>query len=157
MRLRTLTLALALWMLPLAAGAGSWVDCTSGSASSSFDAVLHSICFEWTATGDSTIVSAADCHSIEIGPLVPSTTDTTTGATAYVYRCGSGSVGAAQAAGQCSKMLVDVDGDGIPDDIPLDGVTVGRIGQQWQTATLLYVSPQAATSGRTARLMITCH
>lgn len=157
MRLRTLTLALALWMLPLAAGAGSWVDCTSGSASSGFDAVLHSICFEWTATGDSTIISGAGCGSIEIGPLVPSTTDTSTGATAYVYRCGNGSVGSAPAAGQCSKILVDTDGDTIPNDVALDGVTIGKIGQQWQTATLLYVSPQTATSGKTARLMLTCH
>lgn len=157
MRLRTLGAAVALWLLPNVATAGSWVDCTSGAASGGFDSVLRAICFEWTATGNSTLIATARCASIEIGPLIPSTTDTATGATAYVYRCGRGDVGAAASAGQCEKMLVDTDGDGIPDDVPMDGVTIGRQGQQWQTATLLYVSPQAATSAKTARLMITCH
>ena len=160
MRPRTLGAAVALWLLPNVATAGSWVDCTSGAARGGFDSVLSSICFEWTATGDSTLIAPARCASIEIGPLIPSTTDTSTGATAYVYRCGSGNVGSAAGAGQCSKMLVDTDGDGIvtaADDVTLDGVTFGRQGQQYQTATLLYVSPQAATSAKTARLMITCH
>lgn len=149
--------ALMTLLFPCVASAVGWVDCTSGASSSGFDAVLHSICFEWTATGDSTVISAAGCRSIEVGPLVPSTTDTATGATAYVYRCGTGSVGSAPAAGQCSKILVDTDYDGIPDNVAMDGVTAGKVGQQWQTATLLYVSPQTATSGKTARLMITCH
>jgi len=155
--IRALLFALAL-MAASAASAGSWVDCASGEPSDGFTGALRSICFHWTATGDSTLIRVP-CTPIDF-QLTPSTTDTSLGATAYVYRCTQGTPGSAAPAAGCSKMLVDTDGDAMvtaADDVPLDGVAFATIGQQYQTAKLLYVSPQAATSGRTARLMISCH
>ena len=156
--MRRWIVCLVMLVAPLSASAVGWVECNDSSSSATIVLTrFHALCFEWTATGDSTLIAAANCDTIEIGPLLPSMTDTTTGATAYVYRCGRGTPGSAAGSGACQKMLVDTDGDGLPDDVAMDGVTTGRKGQQYQTATLLYVSPQAATSGKTARLMITCH
>lgn len=130
--------------------AGSWVDCSTGAPSTGFTRPLNAICFEWTAAdlSASTVVHVP-CSPIDL-QLTPSTTDTSTGATAYAYRCTKGTPGSAPSAGSCIKMLVD------GDTSPMDGVTAGREGQQYQTAKLLYVSPQAGTAGRTARLMISC-
>ena len=158
--IRVLLFALAL-LVASSASAGSWVDCGDSAATSRAslrpgNQPSNTICFEWTATGDGTLIDTSSC-TLDIGPLVPSMTDTLTGATAYVYRCGHGTPGSAPTARYCQAMDVDTDNDGLPNHAPMDGVTTGLKGQQWQTATLLYVSPQAATSGKTARLMITCH
>lgn len=142
--------------------AGSWVSCADGSSAvaTTFLQPGRSLCFEWTATGAGTLIDVERCQFLTVGPLVPSTTDTATGATAYVYRCGVGTPGAAATAFGCIKMLVDFDGDGVltgSDDVTLDGVTYGRQGQQYQDARLLYVDPQAVTTSKTARLPISCH
>lgn len=42
-------------------------------------------------------------------------------------------------------------------DVTLDGVTIGRQGQQYQTATWIYWAPTANAGSKQCRLMIACH
>lgn len=74
------------------------------------------------------------------------------GGTAYIYRCTAPST----SLSYCTKMLVDTDGDGIPDDVPLDGATIGKVGQQYQTALWLWIDWQAAPTGY-GRIAGLCH
>lgn len=104
-----------------------------------------------TAT-DSGILSVTGCNHIEIS-FDPSYTDTSTGAEAQIYSC----TYAVASTTLCRKLLVDTDGDGIPDDVTLDGATIGRQGQQWQTADWIFVDMTVAPSGGDiARTKVSC-
>lgn len=74
------------------------------------------------------------------------------GGTAYLYRCAAPST----SASYCTKMIVDVNGDAIPDDVPLDGATIGKVGQQYQTALWVWIDWQTAPTGY-GRIAFACH
>lgn len=98
---------------------------------------------EDTAT-DSGILATWPCAYIDLDGSAMA------GGTAYVYRC------TAPSTSYCTKMLVDTDGDGVPDDVTLDGVTIGRVGQQYQTALWLWIDWQTAPTGF-GRIAVLCH
>lgn len=159
MRYWVVALALAVLLgLPSAASA-AWNNCgVPGLASSVGDVVTQKsrlICHDTAAATatDSTLLDVSQCDHIDLA-FDPAAASTNTGAEAQLYRCTVKSI----ASEWCAKMLVDTDGDGIPDDVTLDGVTIGRQGQQWQTAAWVYVDMTTAPSGTdVSRLMITCY
>lgn len=153
---RTTLAALALlaaW-IALPTPARAWNDCGSfGNADSA--AVIRPgqyRCHDTTGTTASNVIATADCRYFD-AVLDPDMAAATAGCEGYLWRCHA----PAYSANTCTKMLVDTNGDGVPDDVTLDGVTVGRIGQQYQTATWVYWQPTANAGAKQCRLMITCH
>ena len=152
-------LALAL-ILAMAQTASAWNDCgTPGSARDVENVASPNgrrvICHDTAAAvaTDSGLLSVAQCDHLTIH-FDPDADGTATGATAYIYGCTYPSASSTY----CSKLLVDTDGDGIPNDVTLDGSTLGQFGQQWQSAAWIWVDMQSAPgSGDYARTMIVCH
>lgn len=137
----------------------AWNNCgTPGLAGTVGDIVTPKsriICHDTaTATAtDSTLLDVSQCDHFDV-EFDAAAASTNSGAESQLYRCTAKSI----ASAWCSKMLVDTDGDGIADDVTLDGVTIGRKGQQWQTATWIYVDMTVAPSGSdVSRVMITCY
>lgn len=102
---------------------------------------------------DSGILNTGQCDHLEI-QFKPDITGTATGAEAQIYRC----TAPVATSSYCTKMLVDTDGDGIPNDVTLDGTTIGRIGMLWQTAQYLWVDMTVAPGGSAiARTIVSCY
>jgi hypothetical protein len=156
--MRTLFLVLAAALVALPAYA--WNDCGIPGSSADVSAVVsptgrRTICHDTAANTatDSSILTVSQCDHIDI-QFDPDSGGTATGADAYIYRCSYPEA----STSYCTKMLVDTDGDGVPNDVTLDGSTVGRIGQQWQTAAWIYVDMNTAPgSGDYARTMVVCY
>lgn len=147
----------ALWAMP----AFAWVQCctTPGSCPEVQPVVQPTggnvICHDTVAATatDSSILSTSQCEYLTI-QFDPDADGTATAATAYLYQCTTPTASATY----CTKMLADTDFDGEPDDTTLDGTTIGRTGQKWQTAAWIYVDMQDAPgSGDIARTMVVCH
>jgi len=104
-------------------------------------------------TNDSPSLFVAGCGHIRVD-FDPSYANATTGAEAQVYYCNTPTTSTTT----CSKLLVDTDADGLPNNVTLTGVPdSGRIGQQWQDATWLFVHMTTAPAGSDiARTTITC-
>lgn len=142
--------------LLLALPAAAWNDC--GPFGSAADATGQPFrpgsvrCHDTTGTTASDVLTASGCIYFD-AVLDPDMASTGAGCEGYLWRCNAPTY----SANTCTKMLVDTDGDGIPNDVTLDGVTLGRIGQQYQTTTWLYWQPTANASSKQCRLMIACH
>ena len=145
-----------LWALPASA---AWNDCGTPSITAAVGDVVtpksRIICHDTaidTAT-DSTMLDVKACDHFDV-TFDPSATSTAHVADMQLYRCTVNSI----AAAWCEKMLVDTDADGIPNDVTIDGYTVGRRGQQGQTAVWIYVDMITAPTGTTlSRTMVTCY
>lgn len=137
----------------------AWTGCGSTSTSNTDSASLSPngsrvLCHDTVANTatDSGILSVTQCNHIQI-EFDPSYADASTGAEAQIYYCPY----ATASTTTCAKLLVDTDGDGIPDDVTLNGSTIGRIGQQWQNADWIFVHMTVAPSGGAiARTKVTC-
>lgn len=137
----------------------AWTGCGSTSSSNSDAASLSPngnrvLCHDTAAATatDSGILSVTACNHIQID-FDPSYANANTGAQAQIYSCPYPTASTTT----CRKLLVDVDGDGLPDDVTLDGVTSGRIGQQWQNADWIFVDMTVAPGASDiARTKVTC-
>jgi hypothetical protein len=103
--------------------------------------------YDWDSslTDAARLLDASDCESVNLYK---------TGATGevYVYSC----AGASYSASACHKILADTDGDGIVDDVTIDGSTLMRRGIQEVQAHMLHVDTVSCPSG-TCRLTAECH
>lgn len=140
-------------VLGMPAAAGAWGDCRSRVAVDAGPITLSKnqvTCFD---TADATSATTGMVFSpgcmLDI-QFDPDATGSGTGAVAQLYRCST------PTTTSCEKMLVAVDGDGIPDDVTLDGTTIGREGQQYQTAIWWYATITAPGAGDYARLIVGC-
>lgn len=139
--------------------AEAWTGCGAASTSNADAAALapngsRVLCHDTAAdtATDSGILSVTACNHIEIA-FDPSYLDASTGAEAQIYSCTYSTASTTL----CNKLLVDTDFDGIPNDVTLDGVTIGRQGQQWQNADWIFVDMTVAPSGGDiARTKVSC-
>jgi len=81
--------------------------------------------YDFSATTDPPCLSTDETRSISYW-LEPDEDGASTGVTVYPYRCTENSL----STNHCTKILNDTTGDGIPNDLPLDGTTVLRIGRE---------------------------
>mgnify|MGYP001501777874 CR=1 FL=1 len=148
---------LLLWALPAEAG---WNNCGTPSATTAMGDILtpktrsRFACFDTAvaSSGTSTLLDVSNCSHFDVW-FDPDLTGTAHVSVAQLYRCALKSI----AAEWCSKMLVDTNADGTPNDTTMDGYTVGRQGQQGQTAMWIYVDVTAPGAGDVARTMVTCY
>lgn len=142
--------------LLLALPAAAWNDC--GPFGSAADATGQPFrpgsvrCHDTTATVASDVLNVSACDHFD-ATLDPDMASTGAGCEGYLWRCTSSTY----SANACRHASVDTDGDGVPDDVTLDGVTTGRQGQQYQTATWIYWAPTANAGSKQCRLMISCY
>ena len=150
-------LLLTLFALP----AGAFDDCKLLTATAPKYTVMNPrlnkvLCFNTaTATAsDSGILDVSACSSFSLF-FDPSYGTANTDAEGQLYRC-STPVGTPSTV-LCDKMLVDTDGDGVPNDVTLDGTT-GRDGQVNQTAAWIWLDMTAAPgAAQFARALVVCH
>ncbi len=144
--------ALALVALP----ARAWNDC--GPFGSAADATGQpfrpgsNFCHDTTGTTASDVLKVNECRYFD-ATLDPDMQSAGAGCEGYLWRCNSSTY----SANTCRHVSLDTDFDGVPDDVTLDGVTIGRQGQQYQTATWIYWAPTANAGSKQCRLMISCH
>lgn len=146
-------LALLSTWLALPTASGAWNDCAA-FGNPDWSAIVNpgrTRCHDTTATIASDVLNVSSCDHFGV-QLEPDFAGTGTGCEGYLWRCSSPSY----SANTCTKALVDTDGDGIPDDVTLNGSTIGRQGQQYQTATWIYWQPTANPSSHQCRLVVDC-
>lgn len=144
-------------VLLLALPAAAWNNCGPFGSAADADATIPmklgtTLCHDTTGTTASSVLNASNCRSFD-AMLDPDMASTGAGCEGYLWRCSAPTY----SANTCAKMLVDTDGDGIADDVTLDGVTIGRQGQQYQTATWIYWQPTANSGSKQCRMLIACH
>lgn len=147
---------LVLFLALLAAPAQAWNDCGAyGSAVELGYATSltpgKALCHDTTGTTASDMLNVSKCDHFG-AYLDPDMDATGAGCEGYLWRCQTNTY----SANSCSKILHDVDGDGVLDDVTLDGNTVGRIGFTWETATWVYWQPTANASSKKCRLLVDC-
>jgi len=153
-RLALAALALLAAWLALPGAARAWNDCAAfGNADSA--AVIRpgrAACHDTTGTTASDVLTVEACAYFD-ATLDPDMQSAGAGCEGYLWRCSAPTY----SANACSHAILDTDFDGVPNDVTLDGVTIGRQGQQYQTATWIYWQPTANAGSKQCRLMITCH
>ena len=104
------------------------------------------------ATTDSSALAVSQCRDVNIW-LDPDTTTAVAGAKVYIWNCATKTF----SSNTCVKILPDSDGDGLPNDVPLDGATLGLRGFQNVQASFLVVEANANAGSDTARVTVECH
>jgi hypothetical protein len=125
---------------------GAAGSCTSVSPSG--PRVCH---YNFSDTTDSGIISTALCRDFNVF-LNPDEDGTNTGAEVYIYRCSE----PVASTSECHKILGDTDGDGVRDDVTLNGSSM-RTGLQNVQAAWIYVDVTANGGSDDARVTIECH
>lgn len=116
--------------------------------------------YETASTTQSLPIDISQCLYVSI-QWNPDEDGTTTGATGYVYTCDEEKIPTVTAANylanNCTKRLADTDGDGVDNDLPLDGTTVHRKGLQFIQGSWLLVGTITNASSDQIRVTATCH
>lgn len=136
----------------------AWNNCNlAGFTTDTGDVITKtkSIACHDTATGtatDSTLLWVKNCDHIQI-LFDPDVAGSETTAEAQIYTCAQ----AVANATNCTKLLVDTDGDGIVNDTTLNGTDM-RKGIAWANAQWIWVDMTVApTAGKVARTLVSCH
>lgn len=137
--------------------ARAWTGCGAFGANTSGVqlSLIHPgivVCHDTTATAASEVLDVAKCNHVEFD-LDPDMQSTGGGCEGYLWRCRS----SAFSTSTCDHMIVDTDGDGVPDDVTLDGLSSGRKGQQYQTGSWVYWQPTVNTGSKQCRMLLACH
>lgn len=113
-------------------------------------------------TGFGPVLTAPECQTmtVQFDPDMGGTAGT---ARIYLYTCVSRPTNGLGSANVCGKILTDPDGDGLPNDAPLDGTdgtgSVAPARYIYDALGLTLIAPYvstAATGAETPRLMLTC-
>lgn len=108
--------------------------------------------YDFNNTQDSVTLNVSACESVNIH-FDPDEDGTNTGAEVQMYRCSEGSF----STNHCHKILGDTDGDGVNNDVTLDGDTNMRVGFQQVQAAYIAVDVTANGSSDDARVTVECH
>ena len=140
---------------PITGGVSGWAKSPDGTAADceSLSPNGSRVCnYEFSTKVDSAILSVALCRDVNVFFDPDEDGAVATGAEVYIYRCSSPTA----STNSCHKVLGDTDGDGILNDVTLDGTSM-RTGLQNVQAAWLYVAVSAAPSAGDARVTVECH
>lgn len=108
--------------------------------------------YDFANTQDSETLDVRKCESVNVW-LDPDEDGTSTGAEVQVYNCSEASF----SANHCVKVLSDTDGDGVVNDVTLDGSTAMRVGLSHFQASYLAIDVTANAGSDDARVTAECH
>lgn len=133
-----------------AASAGTGVGAVTGIGKVGTSAACH----DTSGTTDSLLLTVdAQFVSVELDPNMAAIDSGASGCEVQVYRCRSTTATTSDLT-SCTKELTDTDGDGILNDVTLDGVTTARRGIQAIQAKYLLIDVTANGSSHNCRTMV---
>jgi len=131
---------------------GAWSTEPDGTTECTALSKSNSPCYyDFSATTDSWVLPTSACRDVNVW-LNPDEDGTNTGAEVQIYRCEEETA----SANHCHKILGDTDGDGILNDVTLNGSSM-RTGLQNVQADWIYVDVTANAGSDDARVTVECH